>query len=428
MSQITICILIFAFTIISFALNKIPMAVTSLLGMLLLVFTGCLDAKTALSCVGNANVLVIVGMFVIAAGLNRTQFIDKMSAAIVRISRGSFRRAYLGYLVLAFVLTNFLNSPLTVFAIVFPLCFSTCQEFNISPSKTMYPLAVVAIACCCATPLSSAITNAVKFNGFLESFNYTGYTITPMDFMAARLPGAILTVIWALTLGYKNAPNAPVVPIEVKTKAKGEKKPLSKFSEFMGCAIFFCTVALLITAEWHGIPTWQITTAGAVLTVVCGVLSEKEAIAAMPMNIALMYVGALALANSMSATGAGEAVGQVLATALGGTTNSYVLGGAFFLISFLLTQVMLNASVANIFVPVCILCCQALGANPIGPIILVYSGALSALLSPLATPAIPMCMGAGGYDVRSILKQGWLFSVGLCLFSIFYIMTVLPAF
>lgn len=428
MNPITLCVIIFALTLISFALNKIPASITSLLGMLLLVFTGVLDVDTALKCFGNTNVIVIVSMFVIAAGLNRTSFIDNLSDGIVKISGGSFKRAYLGYLIIALALTNFLNSPLTVFAITFPLCFSMCQSFGVSPSKTMYPLAVVCICCCAATPLSAAITSAAKWNGFLESFGVTEYTVMPMDYMIARFPIAILVLIWAYFVGYKNAPAEPVVPIEVKTKAKAEKTPLSKFSEFMGCFIFFATVALMLTAQWHKIPNWQITLTGAVLTVVCKVLTEKEAIAAIPASVALMYVGALALANAMNTSGAGEAVGNWLAGLLGGTTNNYVLGGAFFLISFLITQVMLNASVTNIFIPVCILCCQALGANPVGPMLLVYSGSLSAILTPLATPAIPMAMGAGGYDIRSIIKQGWLLSVILTVFSIAYVMTVLPAF
>lgn len=106
----------------------------------------------------------------------------------MKISGGSFKRAYLGYLIIAFLLTNFLNSPLTVYAIVFPMCFAMSESFGVSPSKTMYPLCVVSIVCCCALPLSAAITDAGMFNGYLEGYGITDVALTPMDFMIARLP------------------------------------------------------------------------------------------------------------------------------------------------------------------------------------------------------------------------------------------------
>ena len=60
--------------------------------------------------------------------------------------------------------------------------------------------------------------------------------------------------------------------------------------------------------------------------------------------------------------------------------------------------------------------------------ILVTAGCLTAFLTPLATPAIPMCMGAGGYDIKSLFKQGWLISVVLMVCYVIYTMTVMPAF
>ena len=89
---------------------------------------------------------------------------------------------------------------------------------------------------------------------------------------------------------------------------------------------------------------------------------------------------------------------------------------------------MLNQGVSNVFTPICLLTCAALGANPIGPMLLVGAGSLTAFMTPMATPAIPMAMGAGGYDLKSLFKQGWLISLILAIVNIFYVMTVFPAF
>lgn len=47
MTQITICLVLFVAMLVLFFTNKLPMSFTALGAMILLVFTGCLDAKTA---------------------------------------------------------------------------------------------------------------------------------------------------------------------------------------------------------------------------------------------------------------------------------------------------------------------------------------------------------------------------------------------
>ena len=184
----------------------------------------------------------------------------------------------------------------------------------------------------------------------------------------------------------------------------------------------------MITSSFHGIPTWEIAFAGAVLTVICGVLTEQEAVKAIPVSVSFIYVGSLAMAGALTNTGAGDIVGNWLAGIMAGTHNGYLLGGAFFLVAFLFTQLMLNKAVYGIFIPIAILTCQAMGANPIGPILLTFSGSMSSILTPMATPAVPMAMGAGGYDQLSLLKQGWIISIILIIGYIGYVITVFPAF
>ena len=141
-----------------------------------------------------------------------------------------------------------------------------------------------------------------------------------------------------------------------------------------------------------------------------------------------MLVGALAMAGALTATGAGDIIGNVLAGVVGNVKNGYLLGIIFFAIPFVLTQFMLNRSVSAVFVPICLLTSSALGANPVGLVLLVNAGSLTAFLTPMATPAVPMCMADGGYDLRAIFKSGALITLILPFIYIFYTMTVFPAF
>ena len=91
-------------------------------------------------------------------------------------------------------------------------------------------------------PLSAAITDAGMFNGYLEGYGITEFSLTAMDFMYARLPLALIALLWAYFYGYKHAPEQPVIPIEVKAQKRSEKKPLKPFSEKMGVIIFLSLI------------------------------------------------------------------------------------------------------------------------------------------------------------------------------------------
>ena len=124
----------------------------------------------------------------------------------------------------------------------------------------------------------------------------------------------------------------------------------------------------------------------------------------------------------------GQLIGDTIAGALGGTRNGYIIGAVFFIIPFLLTQFMQNGSVQNIFRPIVILTCTSLGCNPVGPLILLTASTLTAFLTPMATPAVPVCMEAGGYNQADLLKQGWLPCIIVPVISVLCVMTIFPAF
>ena len=159
-----------------------------------------------------------------------------------------------------------------------------------------------------------------------------------------------------------------------------------------------------------------------------GVLSEKEAIASINWPMAFLFVGSLAMGGALTQTGAGEAVGGILADMADKISNPYIIGLIFFIVPFLLTQIMMNRTVMLIFIPIAILACKSMNANPIGVIILVQAACLSSFMTPMATPAVPMCIATGGYDLKSLIRQSLLPAALLCVVSVAWIMTVFPMF
>ncbi len=429
-TQMIICLVIFAVTLVSYMLNKIPMWLTAMLSMAALYVTGCVDANTALSGFSNNNTILMATMFVVASGFRRTSLVQTMCSAIMKLTRGSFRVAYFGYLLVAALLTNFIASPMVVYAIVSPLLAALCDTANESRSKYMFPAMVVCVSCCGILPLPTAIQMAGQFTGFMESYGFTGMTFDPINFFKGAWIILPVVLAWATFLGPKQTPAEPVVPIQTSARSGGPstESQLSPLVDKLGIVTFFATILCLIFSAQLGQATWFIALVGSLLMVLFGVVDSKNALRDIPWDMLMLFVGALALGGALTSTGAGDMIGNALAAAVGGTHNNYVLGALFFIIPFILTQFMLNRSVSAVFVPICLLTCSALGANPIGLMLLVNAGSLTAFLTPMATPAVPMCMADGGYDLKSILKSGWLITLILPVFYIFYTMTVLPAF
>ena len=90
-TQSIICLIIFVLAVISYILNKIPMGLTSLTAMFLLIVTGCVDPAAALGNFANSSAIIMASMFVIAAGLNRTQMVHKISNLVYKIGIASWR-------------------------------------------------------------------------------------------------------------------------------------------------------------------------------------------------------------------------------------------------------------------------------------------------------------------------------------------------
>ena len=97
-TQMIICMVIFAATLVSYMLNKIPMWLTALISMAALYITGCIDDAGALSGFSNVNTLLMACMFIVAAGFRRTSLVDGMCNSIMKLTHGSFKMAYFGYI------------------------------------------------------------------------------------------------------------------------------------------------------------------------------------------------------------------------------------------------------------------------------------------------------------------------------------------
>lgn len=424
---LTICLIIFVLMVIGFCTNFFSLATVSLVSMMALIFTGCMTAEEGLAYFANNNVIMIAGMCVVAAGFNRTQFCTNVANGISRVAKGSLNKLMLGYVLIGMLLSQFIQSPIVAMGIVAPMLMASAESMGFKSSKVMFPLGVVTVVTCCTLPIGAGATVSAELNGYLESYGYVDHLVGFFDPMIGRLPLLIVCVIYCAFFATKLAPDEPIVAVAAPVSAAKGKAPLKPFQEYAGIIIFFADAVALMFAQNLGLQNWQITVVGALAMVVFGVLKPREATGALPMSMLLLIVGALAMSGALSATGAGELIGSYISNVVNAVNgNSYIVGFIFFIVPFTLTQVMQNRGTMLIFHPIAIATCAAIGASPVGLMIVIQAACLSAFMTPMATAAIPYMMECGGYDQRSMFKQSWILAILCCVFTVGWVMTVFP--
>lgn len=426
MNSMVICLIIFAVMIILFFNRKIPMAFTSMGVIVALYVAGCVDKATVFAGFGNNNVLTMAGMFIVAAGLSRTQMVNNITKLLYRVNNGSFTRVLASYILVIFLLGQFVPSLPAMFAMVYPLVISMCKQLKCSPSKMMYPIAVTVVSTSFVIePIGPYAAWFVTQNGYLESYGWTGSPLSMWSETMVFLPTALVTLLLTIFVLPKLMPDQPETETASITGPDiTNNEALSPVREFLGYGIFIATVIGLML----GLPSWAVTMAGATAVVLSGVLDEQTALIRMNMSMVLLYAGVTVMGEALGNTGAAQLLGDLAAGALSGVRNGYIIGAVFYLVSFLMTSFLYNRATTTVLIPILIISCSSIGCDPRGPVILCSLASMSSLITPMPNPVVPMAMQAGGYTQKTILRVGIIPAIVRGIVGVAIAMTIFPAF
>ncbi len=167
-------------------------------------------------------------------------------------------------------------------------------------------------------------------------------------------------------------------------------------------AIFLCVVAAAASGV---LPIAAAAVMGAAAMLATGVLGLREATRALDSRIVMMVAAALALGESLQATGgAGFLAGQMLAL-LDGSDPATILSALFLLVA-LLTNLVTNNAMAVLFTPIAIGIANGLGV-PVEPFaIAVLLGANCSFASPMGYQTNLLVMVPGHYRFSDFVRAG----------------------
>ena len=190
--------------------------------------------------------------------------------------------------------------------------------------------------------------------------------------------------------------------------------------------IILGSIGLMLLENVIGVDMYLIACIGAVLLVLTGVLSEKEALESIHMPTIFLFAGVLALSDAIKVTGAGEVVADLMIKIIGNNTNTYVIMAVFFMIPFILTQVMSNLATLTIFIPLVTSACIKIGVDPRAAVVGVLTASCISIMTPMAAPCQIMIIEPGGYTLKDYLKCGTPLALILIVVSVFFLPTLYP--
>lgn len=427
MSQPTICLIIFAITIVCYMLNKWPLALVSLTSMAALALAGCLSAQDVLGLFSNSSVIIMGSMMVIAAGLNRTQMIHKVTNLVYKVSGGSFTRGMLGYCLVTFAVAQIMPSAIVIFTICAPLVSDFCRKSGKSPAAGLFSVCLIAVTAVCAMPIGSGAANYTMVNSQLEAFGFVGYEAHMFDLFIVKIPSLLIAIICGVFYCPKIAPDrGPLLSEDEKKFAEKQIAPLDPVREVFGYGIFLAVVVCMLFSSKLPIPTWQVCLIGALLEVITGVLTEREALNGIMLSPIFLLIGALGLGTAVVNSGAGEVITSFVQSILGTNPSPWVATIVLWFVAFIVTQFMSNMALMTAMGPLVYLLCLSYNWNPIGLTYMVTTACFISYLTPLSTVAVPYMMTLGGYTQKDLLKMGWLPALLMSAATIPWVMLVFP--
>lgn len=146
---------------------------------------------------------------------------------------------------------------------------------------------------------------------------------------------------------------------------------------------------------------------GALVLILTGVISEKDALKSIDLKTIFLFGGTLSLASALGETGAGEMIAGKVIAMLGDNPSPYVLTFVVFVLCCLLTNFMSNTATTALMAPICMSIAQGMGADPRAVLMACVIGGSCAYATPIGMPANTMVVGAGGYTFMDYVKAGF---------------------
>lgn len=417
MDPMIITLILLAFAIVMFVLEKIPLALTSMIVCIALVVTGVLSIEEAFEGFIDTNVILFVAMFIVGGALFETGMANKLGGIVTKFAKTE-RQLIVTIMVVVGAMSGFLSNTGTA-AVLIPVVIGIAAKSGYSRSKLLMPL-VFAAAMGGNISLIGAPGNLIAQAALQD----IGLNFAFFDYGKIGLPMLVAGILFFATIGYKLLPDKPSVKTETTFDEEVDYSNVPTWKQYLALVILVLTILAMIFEDVIGINLAISGGIGAILLILTGVISEKQAIRSIDMQTIFLFGGTLSLAKALEVTGAGEKIAEVVIGMIGDNASPFLLLVVVFVLACVMTNFMSNTATTALLVPISISIAQGMGADPSAVVMATVIGGSCAYATPIGMPANTMVLAPGGYKFTDYVKAG----LPLILVSTVVSLILLPVF
>lgn len=393
-----------AFLVVLWTNEALPLAVVSMLPIILFPAFGILDTKATSINYANPIVFLFLGGFFLAIGVEKTQLHIWMANRILSFFPTTPRAMIFSLGLTAVLLSSILsNTTTTLLLISIALYLTNDKELKLRFALTIaYASSIGGIL----TPIGTA-PNLILL-GFMQSNSLELITFFEWIFMVAPLCFLMLFVLSGV-LGFGLKKSVVSCARSEHSLTFEQKKVLL----LLGILI----VVLLLNAPMQ--PYWSglgLSESGILLGFgillflspfkVLDWMQDKENI---PFRIMFLFGAGFSIAAAFSATGLADALAAYL-IAMTDLQPIVLLFCVAALITFA-TEITSNTALISIMLPVVYALCVQSGIDERLFMMVATLCASYAFMLPIATPPNAIAMSSGAVDVRSMLRYGFVLNL-----------------
>ncbi len=415
MSVAVKCLILLAVIALFFITEIIPLAITSTAGAIMCGVLGFIPVKQVFSGLSNPTVVLFAGMFVVGASMFYTGLAQKIGITVVKMAGTGENSLMFGIMLVGAILSSVLSNTGTA-ACLLPVVLGICSVAKIPASRQLMPLAFAAglggIITLVGTPPNIIAAGALKSAGF-EPFSF-------FEFAWIGIPLTVAGILYMMFVGKYLLPKAALsadqeIEQEVEATSHDPKKQL-----ISGAILLI--VVLVMALDLKGFTLEMAAITGALVCVLTGCLTEKQAYASIDWVTIFLFAGMMPVSTALDKTGAGKLIAQWVVGIMGGSPSPLVVTAVLFILSCGLTQFMSNTAAAALLCPIGISIAKQLGASPHAVVMAIAVAASCAFATPVGTPPNTLVLGPGNYKFMDYVKTG----TGLVVVSFVVSLVIIP--
>lgn len=417
------CLLLLLIVAILFVTEKIPLAVTSIFAAIACWILGLVPINEVFLGMADSTVVLFGGMFIVGAAMFYTGLAQDIGGYIVKLFGTGEIKLMIGIMIIAAIMSAFLSNTGTT-ACLIPVVIGICKEAHIPVSREMMPLAFAAglggTITLIGTPPNIIANVALKTAGMADlQFGF-------FEYAWIGIPITVAGILYMIFIGRHLLPNREIVDFNVEeVEQEFESNETSKTKKII-CGIIM--LGVIITMATDFVPLEIAAVVGALLCVITGCLSEKQAYASIDWVTIFLFAGMIPMATAMNTSGAGKLIAEYTVNALGGDPSPYLITAVLFILAVVLTQFMSNTASKALLCPVGIALATQVGASPRAVLMAILIASSCAFATPVGTPPNTLVLGPGKYTFMDYVKCGTGLVVVCLIVSVIVIPVVWPFF